>query len=122
MGHLDAEGYLYIADRRTDTVVVGGVNVYPAEIEAAIDSLPGVLGSGVLGLPDPDLGSQIHAIVEIGADRPQPDTQAMLTALRDRLTGFKVPRTLEFTRQHIRDDAGKVRRSALREQRLVSLT
>lgn len=117
MGWVDEDGYLFIADRRTDMVVVGGANIYPAEIEAAIDSLPGVLGSAVIGLPDPDLGNRIHAIVEI-AEGEKPDPDALLSRLRQHLTGFKVPRTVEFTYERIRDDAGKVRRSALRQERL----
>lgn len=117
MGWVDEEGYLFIADRRTDMVVVGGANIYPAEIEAAIDSLPGMLGSAVIGLPDPDLGNRIHAIVEI-AEGENPDPEALISQLRQQLTGFKVPKTIEFTHERIRDDAGKVRRSALRQERL----
>jgi len=118
MGWLDEDGYLYIADRRTDMVVIGGVNVYPAEVEQVIDSLPGVLCSAVIGLPDPDLGNRLHAIVELQPGAEAPEEQDFLAGLHERLLGFKRPRSAEFTHERIRDDAGKVRRSALREARL----
>ena len=68
LGRLDAEGYLYLADRRTDLIISGGANIYPAEIEAAIDAFPGVLASVAIGLPDEDLGQRVHAIVEVRRD------------------------------------------------------
>ena len=118
MGRVDAEGYLYIADRRTDMILVGGVNIYPAEIEAAVERLPGVAGCAVIGLPDPDLGNRIHAIVELEAGREEPDAAAFLAPLAATLGRFKQPRSVEFTGRPIRDEAGKVRRSALRAERL----
>lgn len=120
MGWLDADGYLYIADRRTDMILVGGVNVYPAEIEATIETLPGVLCCAVIGLPDPDMGNRLHAIVELAEDAEQPDASTFLRSLDGRISGLKRPTSVEFTRTPIRDDAGKVRRSALREARLAS--
>ena len=68
LGRLDADGYLYLADRRTDLIISGGANIYPAEIEAAIDAFPGVLASVAIGLPDEDLGQRVHAIVEVRRD------------------------------------------------------
>ncbi|ARR56712.1 AMP-dependent synthetase [Rhizorhabdus wittichii DC-6] len=119
MGWLDEAGYLHIADRRTDMVLVGGINIYPAEIEAAIEALPGVRGCAVIGLPDADMGNRLHAIVEVAAPGDVPeDADAFLAALADRLPGLKRPRSAEFTCRPIRDEAGKVRRSALREERL----
>lgn len=122
MGWLDRDDYLYIADRRTDMVTVGGANVYPAEIEAAIESLPGVLCAAALGLPDADMGNRIHAIVELDADQPEPvDGMAFLAPALAKLSGLKRPRTVEFTRERVRDDAGKLRRAALRAERLNTL-
>jgi bile acid-coenzyme A ligase len=120
MGWLDEDGFLYIADRRTDMVVVAGVNVYPAEVEAALESAPGVLCSAVIGLPDKDLGNRLHAIVELaeGTTLPADGLEFLAPALA-RLAIFKRPRSVEFTRERIRDDAGKVRRGALRAARLV---
>ncbi len=115
IGWFDAEGYLYLADRRTDMILVGGSNVYPAEIEAALEEHPAVQSVAVIGLPDDDLGARIHAIVKTGS----PVTAEALTAhLADRLVAYKRPRSYEFVDEPVRDDAGKVRRSALREARL----
>jgi len=121
MGWLDAEGYLYIADRRTDMIVVGGVNVFPAEIEAALETVPGVLCAAVIGLPDADMGNRIHAIVELADDTAFPDPANALEFLAAglaRLAPYKRPRSAEFTHERVRDDAGKVRRAALRDARI----
>jgi len=121
MGWLDADGYLYIADRRTDMIVVGGVNVFPAEIEAALERVPGVLCAAVIGLPDADMGNRIHAIVELAQDTDVPDPAVALEYLAPALSQLapnKHPRSVEFTHQRVRDDAGKVRRSALRDARM----
>ena len=115
MGHLDAEGFLFLADRRTDLIISGGANIYPAEVEAAIDSYHGVRASAVVGLPDDDLGARVHAIVE-SADFI--DRDALLAYLGERLVRYKVPRTIEFVTGPLRDEAGKIRRSALRAARL----
>ena len=116
LGWMDEDGYLYLADRRTDMILVGGANVYPAEIEAALNAHPGVDSSAVIGLPDDDKGNRIHAIVN------QTDTSATEDALRshvtDLLVSYKRPWTYEFVDEPVRDDAGKVRRSALRADRL----
>ncbi len=117
MGWLDEDGYLYLADRKSDMVVVGGSNVYPAEVEAAIDAHPAVRSSAVIGLPDEDLGSRLHAIV----DAPASVSEAALREhLAERLVVYKIPRSFEFVREPLRDDAGKVRRSALRAERLAT--
>ena len=116
LGWVDEDGYLYLADRRTDLIVTGGENVYPAEVEAAIDEHPAVLSSAVIGLPDDDLGQRVHAIVEVQGELDEPELRAHLA---ERLARFKIPRSFEFTRERLRDDAGKVRRPALREARLA---
>jgi bile acid-coenzyme A ligase len=115
IGWFDADGYLYLADRKADMILVGGSNVYPAEVEAAIDAHPAVRSSAVIGLPDDDLGSRVHAIV----DAPVGVTESELRAhLADSLIAYKIPRSFEFVAEPLRDDAGKLRRSALREARL----
>ena len=115
MGHMDADGYLYLTDRETDMILVGGSNVYPAEIEAALEEHPNVRSSAVIGLPHEDLGNVPHAIVQLTA--PTPDA-TLLEHLASRLAAYKLPRTFERTDTPLRDDAGKVRRSALRAARL----
>jgi bile acid-coenzyme A ligase len=97
-------------------ILVGGSNVYPAEVEAAIDEHPLVQSSCVIGLPDEDLGNRVHAIVQA---RPGLDIEALLGHLSERLVAYKRPRTVELVDQPLRDEAGKVRRSALREERLA---
>lgn len=116
MGWMDAEGYLYLTDRLSDMILVGGANIYPAEVEAALDAFAGVRSSAVIGLPDEDMGNRLHAIV----DRPEgpADAAAMAAHLRERLVGYKVPKSFEYVDEPLRDDAGKVRRKALREARL----
>jgi bile acid-coenzyme A ligase len=114
VGWFDADGYLYLADRKTDMILVGGSNVYPAEVEAAIDAHPAVRSSAVIGLPDDDLGSRVHALV----DAPRGvDESALRAHLAELLVSYKIPRSFEFVSEPLRDDAGKVRRGALREAR-----
>jgi bile acid-coenzyme A ligase len=115
-GHFDSDGYLYLADRAADMIVVGGSNVYPAEIEAALEEHPSVRSSCVIGLPHEDLGSAPHALVELA----EKVTDDELTAwLRERVAPYKVPRSFERADEPLRDDAGKVRRSQLRAVRVA---
>jgi bile acid-coenzyme A ligase len=115
LGWMDEDGYLYLNDRLTDMVLVGGSNVYPAEVEAALDEHPAVLSSCVIGLPDEDLGNRLHAMVQVSADVTDDELQEWCG---QRLTRYKVPRTFERVAEPLRDGAGKVRRSRLREERL----
>ncbi|WP_236794240.1 AMP-binding protein [Amycolatopsis sp. GM8] len=112
LGQKDEDGYLYISDRRVDMIVSGGANVYPAEVENAIDQHPKVLSSVVVGLPDDDLVQRVHAIVQA---EPGTTAQEVLDFLADRLVRYKIPRSLEFTDQPLRDDSGKVRRARMRD-------
>jgi bile acid-coenzyme A ligase len=116
LGYMDEDGYLYLSDRLTDMILSGAANIYPAEVEAAIDSLEGVRSSAVIGLPDNDMGNLVHAIVDV------PDgnitEEEMLNHLAERLVRYKIPRTVEFVTEPLRDDAGKVRRKTLRAERI----
>lgn len=115
IGWMDEDGYLYLADRHTDMILAGGANIYPAEVEAAIDAFPGVRSSAVIGLPDDDMGNLIHAIV----DAPGGFDEAALKAhLGELLVRYKIPKTFEVAHEPLRDDAGKLRRSALRAERI----
>lgn len=116
MGRLDEDGYLYLGDRRADMILVGGRNLYPAEVEAALDEHPEVLSSAVIGLPDSDLGQRVHALVETA---PEADLEALRAHVAERLVAWKVPRTIERVDHPLRDDAGKVRRYSLRDARLA---
>lgn len=116
LGRVDEDGFLYLADRSTDCIITGGANVYPAEVEAALEALPGVNAAAVIGLPDDDLGQRVVAVVE-------PAAGVSFTAnelderVRATLSGPRRPRAYEFVTGPLRDEAGKVRRSALRDAR-----
>ena len=96
-------------------ILVVGANVYPAEIEAALEEHPLVQSCAVIGLPDEVLGNRIHAVVQ-----PQGEVSEgeLLKHLAERLVTYKRPRSVEFVNEALRDDAGKVRRSALRAERM----
>ncbi len=115
LGWLDEDGYLYLVDRRTDCILSGGANVYPAEVEAALDSHPAVRSSAVVGLPDDDLGERVHALVDATAPV---EPAELLAHVGGRLARYKVPRSVELVDGPLRDDAGKLRRSQLRADRL----
>jgi bile acid-coenzyme A ligase len=120
LGYFGRDGYLYLADRRTDLIISAGVNIYPAEVEAAIDLHPDVVSSVAIGLPDDDLGQRVHAIVEV-----RPGTGLTEAALMQHLKGqivvTKLPRSIEFVTEPLRGEDGKVRRSALRQERVLGV-
>jgi bile acid-coenzyme A ligase len=116
LGHIDQDGYLFLADRRSDLILRGGANIYPAEVEAVLDEHPSVASSAVVGLPCADLGERVHAIIELrGAQKL--DLAAIVAHVEDRLTKYKRPASYEVSDKPLRDDAGKVRRSLLKEER-----
>lgn len=117
LGSVDADGYLYLSDRRNDLIISGGANIYPAEVEAAIDAHPAVRGSAVVGLPSEEWGAIVHAIVQ-RVDGAVLDQSELLDFIAGQLARFKLPKTIEFTDEPLRDEAGKVRRAALRQARL----
>ncbi len=118
IGSFDADGYLYLADRRTDMILVGGANIYPAEIEAALDEHPGVHSSAIVGLPDDEMGATLHAIVHPKGAISEDELREHLRGL---LVPYKQPRSYEFVADHVRDDAGKVRRTQLRDERIARM-
>ncbi|HEX5405053.1 MAG TPA: AMP-binding protein [Pseudonocardiaceae bacterium] len=117
MGEFDEDGYLYLHDRLTDMILVGGVNVFPAEVENALMAHPAVLSGAVIGLPDGDLGNRVHAIVETpaGSDVSADEVAEFVVA---RLSPHKRPKTIEIVHIPLRDETGKMRRSALRAARM----
>ncbi|MFM9132826.1 MAG: AMP-binding protein [Actinomycetota bacterium] len=116
MGRLDMDGYLYLGDRASDMILSGGANIYPAEVEAAIQEHPAVQSCAVIGLPDEDKGAVIHAIIE--ATVAQVGEDELRSFLVERLVTYKIPRTFEYVDFPLRGDDGKVRRSALRAERM----
>lgn len=114
MGWMDRDGYLYLSDRRVDMFTVGGRNVYPAEVEACILQHPAVASCIVVGIPHGgDLGQVPHALVEL---RSPASEEELLAFCGERIARYKVPRTIEFVHQPLRNDAGKARRSQIRER------
>jgi malonyl-CoA/methylmalonyl-CoA synthetase len=111
LGAFDADGYLSILGRAKDLVITGGLNVYPAEVEAAIDDLPGVAASAVIGVPHPDFGEAVVACV-VGSVEPE----AIRVGLRDRLAGFKIPKRVVVMAELPRNAMGKVQKAELRRQ------
>lgn len=116
-GWVDDDGYLYLADRRTDLIISGGANIYPAEIENALIEHPLVRSAVVIGLPHEDLGSAAHAIIQPNDQASPPSQDDLVSYLTDKLVRYKIPRSFEFVDEDLRDDAGKVRRSKLKEER-----
>ncbi|MBV9586800.1 MAG: AMP-binding protein, partial [Alphaproteobacteria bacterium] len=114
VGYLDEEGYLFLCDRKRDMVISGGVNIYPAEIEAALLALSGVRDCAVFGIPHEEFGEQLCAYIE-----PEPDAvldEAVVRAhLAERLADFKLPRVVRFETRLPREDSGKIMKRKLRE-------
>lgn len=117
IGWFDDDNYLYLGDRVADMILSGGANIYPAEVEAAMNEHPLVHSCAVIGLPHDDRGNDVHAIVQ--ADQRVASQQDLLEFLAERLAVYKLPRTIEYVTDPLRDDAGKVRRSALRAERMT---
>ncbi len=116
LGWLDEDGYLYLADRRTDLILRAGANIYPAEVEAALESHPDVACAIVVGLPDEELGQRVHAVVETRAGLTTPLTpEGLASHMLQQLSKYKCPQSYEITAERLRDDAGKARRSAVRD-------
>jgi len=115
LGKIDADGYVQIVGRGKDLIISGGLNVYPKEVEAEIDALPGVVESAVIGLPHPDLGEGVTAVVATGGSSDLTEA-AVLAALSDRLARFKQPRKVIFVDDLPRNAMGKVQKALLRDQ------
>ncbi len=114
MGYLDEDGYLFLCDRATDMVISGGVNIYPAEIEAALIDMPGVDDCAVFGIPDEEFGEALCAYVE-PLDGVALDAGAVQAYLKDRIANYKVPKVVEFRTELPREDSGKIFKRRLRE-------
>jgi malonyl-CoA/methylmalonyl-CoA synthetase len=114
LGHLDRDGYLHLVGRARDLVITGGYNVYPAEVEQAINALAGVLESAVIGVPHPDLGEGVTALVA-GVPGAALSPESVVAALQTRLANYKVPKRVLLVAELPRNALGKVQKSALRD-------
>jgi long-chain acyl-CoA synthetase len=121
LGWLDEDGYLFLADRRTDLIISGGVNIYPAEVETALAEDPDVVDAAVFGLPDERMGQKVHAVVELRPGAPR-QADALLTRLATRLADYKRPRAVEFVDVLPREENGKVMKARLRAERMEPAT
>ncbi|MFF2554038.1 AMP-binding protein [Nocardia sp. NPDC058058] len=118
VGYLDAAGYLYLTDRISDMVVSGGVNLYPAESEAVLRAHPGVFDVAVIGIPHPDMGEQLCALV-LPAENP-PAAEELITWCRDRIAHHKCPGVIDFLDEDVRTAMGKLDKRALRARYLAT--
>ncbi len=116
LGFRDTDGYFHITGRARELIISGGFNIYPREVEEVLATHPGVGEVAVLGLPDPDFGEQVVAVVVPAAGLPAPDAQALVDWCKDRLASFKKPRRVEFVDQLPRNALGKLQKHVLRER------
>jgi long-chain acyl-CoA synthetase len=118
VGHLDEDGYLFLTDRSANLIISGGVNVYPAEVDAVLLEHPSVADAATIGIPDEEWGERVTAVVELRPDAVASDALAadLVAHCRARLAAFKCPRRVEFTDRLPRQDNGKVYRRLLRQR------
>jgi long-chain acyl-CoA synthetase len=116
IGYLDDDGYLFLCDRQAEVIISGGVNIYPAEVEARLLEHPGVGDVAVIGVPDEEWGEAVRGVVEPAAGvAPTPELAAELVVwCREGLAGFKCPRVIDFVDELGRDPNGKVRKAQIR--------
>jgi len=114
LGYFDADGFLYLCDRSKDMIISGGVNIYPAEIEGVLHRMPGVADCAVFGIPDDEYGEAVHACVQ-AQPGAQLNEEGVKAYLRDHLSGFKVPKSVDFRTELPREDSGKIFKRKLRE-------
>jgi long-chain acyl-CoA synthetase len=114
VGYIDADGYVFICDRKRDMVISGGVNIYPAEIEAVLHGIPGVHDCAVFGVPDADFGEALMAVVEPRSGAVL-DVSEIRARLKAALADYKVPRHVEIRSELPREDSGKIFKRRLRD-------
>ena len=116
IGYLDEEGFLYVSSRQSDMVISGGVNIYPAEIEAELIALEDITDCVVFGIPDAEFGEKLAAVIE---KRGVADEKGIAACLMTRLADYKVPRVYEFVDHLPREDSGKVKKQLIRQDYLA---
>ncbi len=117
VGYLDEDGFLFLTDRSANLIISGGVNIYPAEVEAVLLQHPAVHDVAVIGVPNPDWGEEVKGVVEMSDDQGDRDALAeeLVTFCRERLAHYKCPRSIDFIEQLPRHDNGKLYKRRLRE-------
>lgn len=120
LGYVDEDGYLFLTDRKAFMIISGGVNIYPQEVENALTLHPMVHDIAVIGIPDPEMGEQVKAVVQAAPGVPAgPElAEELIAYLKDRIASFKVPRTVDFVEELPRTPTGKLQKGVLRAQYL----
>jgi fatty-acyl-CoA synthase/long-chain acyl-CoA synthetase len=113
IAYRDDEGYLYICDRKTDLIISGGMNIYPAEIEAALEAHPGIYDVAVFGIPSEQWGEVVHATV-VRSPGSSLTGEEITVFAREHLASYKVPRSVDFTDELPRTGSGKLLKRQLR--------
>jgi acyl-coenzyme A synthetase/AMP-(fatty) acid ligase len=118
VGYLDEDGYLFLTDRKTFMIISGGVNIYPAEIESCLIMDPKVADVAVFGLPDPDMGEYVHAVVQLaeGVKGTPELSEELRSYVRSHLAPYKVPRVIDFRDELPRLPTGKLHKAGLRDE------
>jgi long-chain acyl-CoA synthetase len=115
-GFLDEDGYLFLSDRKSDMIISGGVNIYPAEIEGVLIQHPDIDDVAVFGIPHDDWGEEVKAVVQLGGGTAgDSTTERLLAYCRDNLAGYKVPRSIDYVDELPRDPNGKLYKRRLRD-------
>jgi long-chain acyl-CoA synthetase len=114
IGYLDDDGYLFLNDRKRDMIISGGVNIYPAEIEAVLHDMPGVHDCAVFGIPNEEMGESVAAAVQLQSGAAL-DAEAVKSYLKERIANYKVPREIKFHDALPREDSGKIFKRILRD-------
>jgi long-chain acyl-CoA synthetase len=122
VGYLDDEGWLFLTERKPDIIISGGVNIYPAEIESCLIMHPEVVDVAVFGLPDPEMGEYVHAVVQLadGVDGSTGLAEELRSYVRTRLAGYKVPRVVDFRAELPRAATGKLHKGQLRAEYMAA--
>jgi long-chain acyl-CoA synthetase len=118
VGYLDEDGYLFLSDRKSDMIISGGVNIYPAEIESAIITHPCVADVAVFGVPNSEWGEEVKAVVELtpgAAGNPDGVREDILQYLSGRIARYKLPKSIDFMDALPRDPNGKLYKRRLRD-------
>ena len=116
VGYLDAEGYLYLTDRRSHMIISGGVNIYPQEVEGVLAVHPAVADVAVIGVPNEEFGEEVKAVIQLAVDDHTSLRDDLMTYCRSQLAGYKCPRSIEFVKELPRMPNGKLLKRRLREQ------
>jgi acyl-CoA synthetase (AMP-forming)/AMP-acid ligase II len=115
IAYKDADGYYYICDRRIDMVISGGVNIYPAEVEAVLYAHPAVMDAAVIGVPDDQWGESVKAVVQL-REGMSASAEDLIQFCGERLAGYKKPRSVDFVDEVPRDAAGKLLKRQIRDR------